>query len=193
MNTRVLGYRYDDVSQSLVIDEEESNVVKCIFELYTTYSLKENEIENLVKGIKSLHDIIGNRINNILNKLYEKNESITEKIDVNDMIATLEENKDTVIDMLEQIKAYINESNRDLDKELLKEINGVILLIQDTEKINDKYGNFENISKIYKQYLTDKYGVKVKQQEAIISKELWEEVSKKVSMPKEDSEIDITE
>ena len=40
MNTRVLGYRYDDVSQSLVIDEEESNVVKCIFELYTTYSLK---------------------------------------------------------------------------------------------------------------------------------------------------------
>ncbi len=193
MNTRVLGYRYDDVSQSLVIDEEESNVVKCIFELYTTYSLKENEIENLVKGIKSLQDIIENRINNILNKLYEKNENIAEKFDINNMIAILEENKDTVIDILEQIKVYINESGRDLDKELLKEINDVILLIQDTEKLNDKYENFENISKIYNQYLMDKYGVKVKQHEAIISKELWEEISKKVTMPKEDAEIDITE
>ena len=70
MNSRILGYRYDNVSQSLISDKEESQVVQCIFDLYTFYKLRQDEIENLIEANKSLHQIIEDRISDIWNKLY---------------------------------------------------------------------------------------------------------------------------
>lgn len=190
---RILGYKYDDENNKFIINEEEATVVKCIFDLSTSYQLRNDEIENLIKGIESLYEIIEERINDIWNKLYEKNENIAEKFDVSNMIIMLDKDKNTVVSILEQMAIEINQSSGEIDKELLKKIDNVIILIKDIEKINDKYGNFENISNIYNQYLRDKFGVKVIQHEAIVSKELWEEISKRTIIKEEDEEIDITE
>ena len=193
MNSRILGYRYDNVSQSLISDKEESQVVQCIFDLYTFYKLRQDEIENLIEANKSLHQIIEDRISDIWNKLYETNKNISKKFDENNIIKMLDNDEKVAISILDQVKKEIELINEIANTSLLEKIDDAIMLIQNKAKIKEKYGNFENISKTYKQYLNEKFSIRAKEHEAVISKELWEEIAKRVNMPKENIEIDITE
>ena len=193
MNSRILGYRYDNVSQSLISDKEESQVVQCIFDLYTFYKLRQDEIENLIEANKSLHQIIEDRISDIWNKLYETNKNISKKFDENNIIKMLDNDEKVAISILDQVKKEIERINEIANTSLLEKIDDAIMLIQNKAKIKEKYGNFENISKTYKQYLNEKFSIRAKEHEAVISKELWEEIAKRVNMPKENIVIDITE
>lgn len=150
-NKEIFGYKYDKNNDKLIIDEEQAEVVKAIFDLAATYSLENDEIYYLCTKKKTIQDIISSRLYSIYDKLKEYgfyiNNPLT-KIDLSKFLSS--NNIEEIINPLLSIKKKI-ENNEDMQF-ILSKIDKVINLINQQNHIIKQYGDFEKVSSVINEY-----------------------------------------
>ncbi len=197
---KILGYDYDEKTGKLVVNEQEADVVKIVFDLKVSYNLREDEILGLITKDLSLDQVINFRIFNIQNILsfdYDK------KIEFGNVLEILTNNDNiekTLIKPLLEIKeTMIQENEMNSTEILIDRIDEVIKLLQNKDDILTKYNDFNETSEIInklnieskdatKLFSNTSYCVSTTGHEPIISKELWEQVKGKLN--NNDNEIE---
>lgn len=144
MNKKIFGYKYDDKSGKLVIDEKEAKVVRAIFDLYGNYKLYENEIAYLFNGEKTIENIIVNRIDKLVLTLSKYAIDIKINIENDKLIKENKEFQNNIINLLVNSKKLIEIIDSSMNEVLLDNVDDIVLLISKQDEIYDKYGDFKS-------------------------------------------------
>jgi len=144
MNKKIFGYKYDDKSGGLVIDEKEAKAVRAIFDLYGNYKLYKNEIAYLFNRETTIENIIVNRIDNLVQTLSKYDIDIKIDIDNGKLIRENKEFQNNIINLLVNSKKLIEIIDSSMNEVLLGDVDDIVLLITKQEEIYDKYGDFKS-------------------------------------------------
>lgn len=85
---KIFGYKYNSVGE-LVVDKEEAEIVKLMFDLTKKYKLNSSEVLDFLNKTKTVIEIISNRIDDFILVIsrYDKNKSkILEKYNFDDIL-----------------------------------------------------------------------------------------------------------
>ena len=85
---KTFGYKYNNVGE-LVVDKNEAEIVKLIFDLTQNYKLNSSEVVDFLNKTKTVVEIISNRIDDFIVVIsrYDKNKSkILEKHNFDDIL-----------------------------------------------------------------------------------------------------------
>ena len=136
---KIFGYKYNSVGE-LVVDKEEAEIVKLMFDLTKKYKLNSSEVLDFLNKTKTVIEIISNRIDDFILVIsrYDKNKSkILEKYNFDDILNDNELiQKKIIIPLLEW-----KESKLDLD--INDDIDDLIDLLKNKDELINKYNNFK--------------------------------------------------
>ena len=136
---KIFGYKYNSVGE-LVVDKEEAEIVKLMFDLTKKYKLNSSEVLDFLNKTKTVIEIISNRIDDFILVIsrYDKNKSkILEKYNFDDILNDNELiQKKIIIPLLEW-----KESKLDLD--MKDDIDDLIDLLKNKDELINKYNNFK--------------------------------------------------
>lgn len=199
---KIFGYDYDKSTGRLVINEEEADVVKLVFDLKATYNLREDEILALITKELSLEQVINFRIYKIQNMLMY---DYGKKVDFGNILEIIKSNENIdkclVKPLLEVKESLKQEYDIDSIDVLINKIDEVINLLQNKNDILSKYNNFNKVSQTINKlniksknitdWLTNSNDfISVKNHQPIIAKELFEQVKEKLE---HNNEIELEE
>lgn len=199
---KILGYDYDEEIGKLVINEEEADVVKLLFDLKANYNLREDEILALITKELSLDQVINFRIYEIQNILVY---DYCKKVDFGNILGIIESNENIdkclVRPLLKIKESLMQEYDIDSIDVLINKIDEVINLLQNKNNILSKYNYFNEISQTISKLNIKSKNIRgllnnsndfisVTSNQPIIAKELFEQVKEKLE---HNSEIELEE
>lgn len=189
------GYKYDNETNKLIIDEPQANIVRAVIDLRTTYLLEYIEVYYLCINQKTIDEIIADRIEEIYYILEDYNLEITNPFKNNNIIELLKQEskiKNEIIKPLTSINTKINFGKKKKYEVVAKKISRIIKLIEQRNDLIKKY-DFKKIADTINEYnesLNSKpTGIKMKENDnpsssnnyhkEIIDKETWEKAQTK--------------
>jgi len=143
---KTFGYKYNNVGE-LVVDKNEAEIVKLMFDLTQNYKLNSAEVVDFLNKTKTVVEIISNRIDDFIVVIsrYDKNKSkILEKYIFDDILNDNELIQEKIIIPLLEWK----ESKLDLD--MKDDIDDLIDLLKNKDELINKYNNLKKIRVIKK-------------------------------------------
>jgi len=143
---KIFGYKYNNVGE-LVVDKNEAEIVKLMFDLTQNYKLNSAEVVDFLNKTKTVVEIISNRIDDFIVVIsrYDKNKSkILEKYIFDDILNDNELIQEKIIIPLLEWK----ESKLDLD--MKDDIDDLIDLLKNKDELINKYNNLKKIRVIKK-------------------------------------------
>lgn len=143
---KIFGYKYNNVGE-LVVDKNEAEIVKLMFDLTQNYKLNSSEVVDFLNKTKTVVEIISNRIDDFIVVIsrYDKNKSkILEKHNFDDILNDNELIQEKIIIHLLEWK----ESKLDLD--MKDDIDDLIDLLKNKDELINKYNNLKKIRVIKK-------------------------------------------
>lgn len=143
---KTFGYKYNNVGE-LVVDKNEAEIVKLMFDLTQNYKLNSSEVVDFLNKTKTVVEIISNRIDDFIVVIsrYDKNKSkILEKHNFDDILNDNELIQEKIIIPLLEWK----ESKLDLD--MKDDIDDLIDLLKNKDELINKYNNLKKIRVIKK-------------------------------------------
>lgn len=143
---KIFGYKYNNVGE-LVVDKNEAEIVKLMFDLTQNYKLNSSEVVDFLNKTKTVVEIISNRIDDFIVVIsrYDKNKSkILEKHNFDDILNDNELIQEKIIIPLLEWK----ESKLDLD--MKDDIDDLIDLLKNKDELINKYNNLKKIRVIKK-------------------------------------------
>lgn len=184
---KIFGYDYNEDIGELVINEEEADIVKLVFDLKATYDLREDEILALITKELSLDQVINFRIYKIQNMLVY---DYGKKVDFGNILGIIESNENIdkclIKPLLETKESMKQEYDIDSIDALINKIDEVINLLQNKNDILSKYNDFNEVNKTISKlnitaWLNDpNNSIAVMNHQPIIGKELFEQIKTKL-------------
>lgn len=148
------GYKYDNETNKLIIDEPQANIVRAVIDLRITYLLEYIEVYHLCINQKTIDEIIADRIEEIYDTLEDYNLEITNPFKNNNIIKLLEQEskvKNEIIKPLAAINTKINFGKKKKYEVVAKKISRIIKLIEQRNDLIKKY-DFKKIANTINEY-----------------------------------------
>jgi len=162
----IFGYDYDDKQNKYVVNQEQSKVVKVIYELYNKYYLTLDEKKKLIKGNIDIDYIIASRIKRIYEELEEQkleSKNPFDKLNIANLLKCAYGLREHLINHFNELNnkiEYIDNTNNEMDVEgILNDISDVLTLLNDRYDFYNKYKNFEEIKRIIEEYKEQSKGI----------------------------------
>lgn len=148
------GYKYDNETNKLIIDEPQANIVSAVIDLRITYLLEYIEVYYLCINQKTIDEIIADRIEEIYDILEDYNFEITNPFENNNIIELLKQEskvKNEIIKPLASINTKINFGKKKKYEVVAKKISRIIKLIEQRNDLIKKY-DFKKIADTINEY-----------------------------------------
>lgn len=136
------GYKYDNETNKLIIDEPQANIVRAVIDLRITYLLEYIEVYYLCINKKTIDEIIADRIEEIYDILEDYNLEITNPFENNNIIELLKQEskvKNEIIKPLVSINRKINFGKKIKYEVVAKKISRIIKLVEQRNDLIKKY------------------------------------------------------
>lgn len=135
------GYKYDEKTKQLIVDEKETKVVKKVFRL-NEYSFNSDEIAKLLNGI-SVYEIVSDKIFNIIVEAQKYNEAIGEEIvkeenlnvNLKDILRNRDNIDENIVKVLKKSKEKIEKIDSTMKEVLLDDIDKIINILNHLDEI----------------------------------------------------------